>query len=230
MPAQTAKKIIAVCFFLILLTFTIGLTYRYLTEPTAPPQRVRITNVTGNSSTISWLTEKPTRGYVLVSQKPWLLALPFLNRFFAQVFADDHGQISTVHHITLNNLKSDTTYFYLIAAGWRTYKIAQEGNIFPRIKTAEVQESPPLPNPRYGQVLKKDGITAAFPVIIYITPLIGTQREATLSTITNIEGGWALDLPPSANRLEVIIEAGKDGSVMGVYEATEATPLPTLVL
>lgn len=232
MPAQRAGKIVAVLFFLIFLTFAIGFTFQYFTEPTAPPQKLGITNVTENSLTISWISEKPTKGYVFLNPKPWLIALPFLNRFFVPVFADDHSQIATVHHVTLKNLKPETTYSYFISTGWRAFYHDHRGALLPKVKTPQPQENPPFPNPVYGKILKKDGITAAFPTIIYLTPLFGqaNQRGATLSTITNIEGGWALDLPPLADKIEIIVEAGKDGSILGVFDANKAAPLPTLVL
>ncbi len=71
------KIVLGFCLLIGLTVFAYAM-YGYFSEPWSEPQKVHVTNVTGRSATISWVTEEPTKGYVLYSESstfaPWIFS------------------------------------------------------------------------------------------------------------------------------------------------------------
>jgi len=75
------------------------------------PAEIRLTNLSGNSLSISWLTQELVIGGVIYGTNPSLS--PSLTGF-----DDREGEVrSTVHHVTLKNLKPETTYYFRLISG-----------------------------------------------------------------------------------------------------------------
>jgi len=149
------------------------------------PEGIKITNIADRLLTISWTTKKPTRGYVLYGKRKWQIAVPLLNFLTAERVSDEHRKIETVHHVILANLEPNTAYYYKIISGIRQYNAGV-------VSTGPALENLPSPNPIFGQVLKRDGVLAEN-VIVYLK-IKGEKESSELSTLTNEDGFWSLDL------------------------------------
>lgn len=70
-----------------------------------------------NSATISWSTNEPTQGQVYYNDSPLGLTEatgPRQQPAVTGASVIDNGGLQTSHSLTLQNLKSDTTYYYLV--------------------------------------------------------------------------------------------------------------------
>ena len=180
--ASFPKKLLILIAGLIILILGFGVLF----FKSSPPEKIQITNITDRSLTISWITKRPIKGYVLYGKRKWQIVIPVLNFLTAKRVADDHRKTETVHHVTLKNLEPETPYYLRIISGIRQYDLGV-------ISTGPVLENLSSPSPVFGQVLEKDGRLAEN-IIIYLK-IKGEKGESTeLSTLTNEDGFWSLDL------------------------------------
>lgn len=217
----------------ILAVFFLGLAYNYFREETAPPQNVRVTNLSEGGATVSWTTKKPTFGFVYYSESPGKLSPGVLAFRRAEVAADIHGLLSTVHYVELTGLSPETTYHFLLGTGLHTY----ERDRLTTLKVAEA--APSLPQPSYGQIKQADGINPAYPAIVTI------RREGFLpiSGMTNQQGNWTADVAnlrtpqgspasvsPESPVFILEVEAGVLGKMTTAISLDLAQPAPEVVL
>ncbi|MBI4029456.1 MAG: fibronectin type III domain-containing protein [Candidatus Blackburnbacteria bacterium] len=195
-------------------------------EPTSTPVNVLTSNVTDHQATVSWTTQKATKGTVTIGKV---------------VYKDDgdktlkrQGFYST-HHVTLSGLQPNKTYRYEIRQGRHKLK----GGV---VRTAKTSETLPSPNPVYGKVLTKDKkpIVGA---IIYFRVANGDTKSSLLTTLTNSEGRWSLDLAnlrnsdvsknlslSSSSIEEIVVEAGSNGSGKATSTIDKDTPWPDIIV
>ncbi len=181
----------------------------FIIEPNSEPKNVFISNVTEGQATVSYITDKPTKGTVFISAEG---KFPFLPLFVNPTKDDGEKNLSKsgfyrTHHITLTDLKSNTVYKYRIYQRLRT---VYEG----QFKTKNIPTSISIPSPVYGKVLtaEKKPIAGA---IVYLQLQNESSKSAFLSTLTNSEGGWTIDLANLSfegyTKELVIVEAGDKG-------------------
>lgn len=162
----------------------------FLIEPTSPIENVMVTNVTDHQVSISWTTSRPTRGALVVSGNGKFPLLPFFIKDMKRDDTDKGFQrmgFYHTHQVTVDGLKSKSGYQYIIYQGWKKVYRAN-------FMTGSTLNSLPNPNPVYGQVLQADKKTLAQGVLIYLQAKRESTPSAYLSTITNREGRWSLDL------------------------------------
>ena len=152
-------------------------------RPEISPKQVKITNITENSFSVSWITEEETTGTIQYGVDKDLL-------FTA---SDDRDQISgqrgefLTHHVTIKNLKPETEYFFKINSGG---KLFDNGGRLYQVKTAPIIRGiVPDSDIAYGTILKADG-TAAEGVIVYLS----LANAIPLSVLTRSSGTWAIPL------------------------------------
>ncbi len=106
----------------------------YITEPYSPPKNVLISNITDHQATVSWTTDKATRGEVVVV-----------------VEKDKRGKsyLHTFHLVTIGNIEPKKEYQFKIYQGMRK---VYEG----RLQTGSQLASISMPNPIYGRVVEED--------------------------------------------------------------------------
>lgn len=160
----------------------------YFKEPTSPVKNLQATNITSSRISLSWTTEKPTKGLVVLSKDKHFPILPFL---MTQYKDDGEKNIEgtglyTTHHVTINNLSPKQIYHYRIYQG--LHKVS-EG----KIATVNSLETLPLPHPVFGQVVGADKKTPVVGAIVYFWAKKEASQSAVLSTLTNIKGGWVID-------------------------------------
>lgn len=213
--------------------------YKVLSESFSQPKNVLVSNVSDKKVSISWSSEKATQGIVLISDKNSFPLLPQLSSFVYKDDGEKHlkriGRYTT-HHVTIENLSPEKEYFYQIYQGIR---IASKG----KFKTAKTPSSLGLPDPVYGRILRADGKTPLVGAIIYLQVSNEGSHSAVLSTMTNLKGGWMIDLSslksgdlrfkfPVSNKSKeiIIIEAGNLGRLKAETNINKDQPWPDLLI
>lgn len=211
--------------FLIGLYF-LGYLISWVVEPTSPPQNVFLSNITDHQATISWTTEKATKGAVKIGK---------------DLYKDDGDKdlkkqgFYTTHHVTITDLLPGTTYQFEIRQG---AKSVYQGSFF----TADGLLALTTPNPVYGRILK-EGRTPVVGAIVYFRAEGARGKSSLLSTLTNIEGRWSIDLGNlRASNLEntfqmskgvqeeVVVEGGSQGRVKANTLVGEDRPWKDVIL
>ncbi|MBI2329897.1 fibronectin type III domain-containing protein [Candidatus Daviesbacteria bacterium] len=235
------KKILLV----ILLVLVIGFLLYYilkLIEPSSSPQNVLISNVTDHQATVTWTTQKPTKGALLVSDNGKFPILPI----FTKIFRDDGEKLLgkmnfyPTHKVTVDNLDPNKTYQFRIYQGW---KKKYQGSF----TTGPVLQSINTPNPVYGRVLSSDkkpivGALVYLQVINEASQSAKATRSSLLSTLTNKEGRWSMDLAnlrsfdltdtyPVGNNTteEIIVDTGRS-RVKAQTTTKQDNPWPDIIL
>ncbi|MBI2329900.1 fibronectin type III domain-containing protein [Candidatus Daviesbacteria bacterium] len=135
------------------------------------PQEIKVSNISDNGFTVSWITAKPTVGFVQFGESESL----------GDTTDDDRdARPRLTHHVTLKNLSPQTIYFYKINPG---SNIAQQ-------TTAPVTQNPPaVPEPIFGKALKADGSMPAEALVYLQLP-----GGSLLSSYTRDQGNWLITL------------------------------------
>lgn len=157
-------------------------------EPSAKPVNVLISNVTDRQATVSWTSGKATRSIILISDNnQFPLAIIFAKK--ADKYEESAVQqgFYTIHSITLTDLKPNTSYNYRIYQG---FKAAYQDSF----QTGPTLDIILTPHPVYGKI-KEVGKNPVVGAIIYLQ-LVSPEgtKSALLSTLSNQEGGWTIDL------------------------------------
>lgn len=113
-----------------------GLRIRALPEET--PQEVRLTNLTENSVTVSWLTAAPTLASVVYSSRPDLSS--------ALTGFDERGADvrSTLHFVTLTNLQPNTAYYFRLISGGGSFDNQSKPYTFTTAPHISLTPAPPF--------------------------------------------------------------------------------------
>jgi len=191
---QRFKLISLSFFFLVLLLIIVAFLFSFLTSPNLPPREIKISNQTGNSLAISWVTNRSVKQKIFYSQTPISLSQLFLAKVFPSqlnLASDDFGLIeTTAHHITLKDLEPETQSFFVITNGWRFYQLDSQNQSFPTAKTVPPLASPPSPSPCYGTVLDFAQEKPLDPVVVYLS----SKDSNLISAFTNSAGNYTFDL------------------------------------
>jgi len=197
------------------------------------PQQVKITNITENSFTISWVTDNQTSGFVKYGTDKEL-------SFTAQ---DDRDQLSGnqgsffTHHVTLKGLTPSTNYFFKINSGGKFFD--NNGQPYQTRTGPNIQDLARESDIVYGTVLKQDG-SPAEGVIVYLT----LANASPLSTLTRSSGNWVIPLnlarsvdlsswatyDKEASVEEIFVQGGPVGTATAISVTKNDNPLPPITL
>jgi hypothetical protein len=163
---------------------------RSLTVVPAVPQieNVQVTNLSDTSFSVSWTTDVTTTGYVHFGTTPALGTVAYDDR--GSTLQDD------THHVTLNNLSPNTSYFFDIVSG---QTVDANGGTHYTVTTGATLP-PPAPDTIYGQVYQRDGTHYAGGALVYVQVVDVDSAGSTgssrwLSTLVDgANGYWYLDL------------------------------------
>jgi hypothetical protein len=202
-------------------------------SPELTPDQIKVTNISDNSLTLSWTTQKETSGFIKYGESPSL----------GQTLADDRDQLSgetgafTTHYVTLVNLKPNTTYYYKIGSG---------GKVFPaQGQPYETQSAPvaqgllPPSDVASGIVNKSDGAPAEG-TIVYLS----MANVSPLSVIVKSSGSWLIPLNTArttdldsfieydkeAQVIELFVEGGSLGHSSVITTTKNDNPVPVITL
>src|SRR3990172_11890977 len=71
-------------------------------DPDISPQDIRVTNIDDISFSVSWITDKATIGYLEWGE----------GRDTSKTQSEEASEVSSIHYVTLRNLKSSTVYSF----------------------------------------------------------------------------------------------------------------------
>lgn len=201
-------------------------------NPAIVPAKVRITNISDNKFTVSWITGTETLGtveYGVVGQK--LMTVDKDERDGATA-----GKYRT-HHITIEKLQPSTQYAFRILSGDKPVRFDNKGTPY-TTSTGPVIGATPTSQNFYGNV-QLPSKQSANGSIVYIT----LPNGATASTLVRESGNYAFTLStirtadlrsyitydPSATIASLTVESGDQQSISAVSLANSA-PVPTITL
>jgi hypothetical protein len=174
------------------------------------PIDLKITNIKDSSFTVSWLTEKPSIGFVEYQNST------------GQKFQSIPTQNSTAHWVTLTNLNPSSIY---------SFRVNSNGDFFDNNNTMWTIQTLPSQvantnNFISGKVFNKNNLPAAN-AIVYVDT--GTQ---TFSSQASISGNWILSLPslPDNSLLNILIESSTKDLATAKVEFEDANPVPFITL
>jgi len=166
----------------------------------ATPKDVLISNITTNSLTVSWVTEKKTDGYVVT----------VINGTEQAPVGDERGNEKRVSHsVVLKSLEPSTEYSFLILSDAKKFK--NKGEVEFKFTTAAVSEDIVSPNGTYGNITG-DGSDDA---IVYVT--FADKSTYPSSAAVPESGNWTLELST--------LRSTKDKSRIQITDDTELVVL-----
>lgn len=176
------------------------------------PSGLRMTNLSDQSATISWLTTENGRAKVFVSESNWKVAVPVFRIFLSKSFQED--QSSKTHYVIIKNFSPEKKYYFSVSGEIQSHSFI----------TKPIQEGIKLPAPAYGKVIANDGKTVARRAILYFND--------SFSTITNETGGWSFDFSifPSINVVNVDAVSAKLGRAKIRLDPNKVQPAPIIIL
>lgn len=231
-----SKLLFVALIFFVILGLLIYSTW--LVEPSSPSLNINFSNITDHQVSISWVTNIPTKGTIIVSSDSKFPILPI----FAKDIQKDDGEKNTekigyyiTHHITIGNLSPQKNYQFRIYQG---QKKVYEGQFI----TAPTLASLTSPNPVYGRVIKSDKTPVAG-TLIFLRAGKDASPSSQLSTLTNAKGGWSLDLAnlrlkdlknvfkvDSKTKEELVVVNGNKGSFKAETTYGSDKPWPDIIL
>lgn len=215
------------------------LTISYLIEPVSSPQNVFVSNITDGQAVISYTTSKSTRGTVIASSKGKFPFLPILATNLAK--DDGEANLTTIgfyktHHITVGKLLKEQSYQYRIYQGWhQVYQGSfKTGAVLPILNT---------PDPIFGRVVTKNNKTGVAGAIVYLQAGKEASPSSVVSTLTNQDGGWTIDLAnlrtgdlknafqaADDTVKEILVDAGDQGRVKTQAQSLTGQAWPEIIL
>ena len=200
-------------------------------SPEEEPKDVKITNISDNSFTVSWLTpDKATAGFLVYGTTEQLGVTASDDR-------DKSGQSPRItHHVTVKNLDPSITYYFKIGSGKKAYD--DNGENF-SIRTASTTTDPPaVAEPAFGKVTSAEG-TPVGDALVYLTVAGGTP----LSSYTRADGNWLITLnnarkvdlstyityKPQGDSVTFFVNAN-EGTSQATADTNNVRPMPTIKL
>jgi hypothetical protein len=202
-------------------------------DETNAPKQVRITNVSDNGFSVSWLTNSPTSGTVKYGLE---------TSSIKQSAMDDRDQLSgesgsfEVHHVTVKNLTPSSKYFFKLESGGKQFD--SNGKPF-EVSTGAVLGTPPVADPVYGTILSPSGSVAEGAVVY-----LNVSNAAPISALAKTNGNWALSLSTArtadlssylsydtqATIVNILVQGGSMGNAPAITTTSNDSPVPDITL
>ena len=132
-------------------------------DPT--PKDVIVSNITTNSMTVSWVTEKSVEAFVI----------PVVSGNEQSPVPDKRGSGKRItHYVELRNLTPDTEYTLILLSDGNRYERGSAGAF--TAKTASITTDTPVPDPIHGTVTGGN----AEDIIIYVLSSTGLHIQYQL--------------------------------------------------
>lgn len=145
------------------------------------PLQVKISNISDNSFTVSWITYSVLPGFITFGKDQNLTSTALDDR-------DNGGSNSRItHHVTLKDLEPSTVYYFKIGSGAEIYD--DQGKFFMQTTAPTTSDTPPFPEPLLGTVVREDGASPA-EALVYLE----VEKGTVLSTYIRDKGKFLLTL------------------------------------
>ncbi len=189
------------------LFLTLGrVVYQEKASPQQAPREIRLTNLSENSVSVSWLTEEPVLGGVIYGVNSSLSS--------SFVGLDDRGEdvVSSLHHVTLKNLKPEITYYFRLISGAGYFDNQGTPYVFSTPRHSSLTPAPPYVfKGKFGQE-----------ALVYFS----FDDSTPISTLTNEKGNFLLSLNNALTKDQsryYPIQKGEKGSLMIQDSTTSQT-------
>ncbi|NMB56736.1 hypothetical protein GYA19_02245, partial [Candidatus Beckwithbacteria bacterium] len=159
------------------------------TDPKIIPQNIKITNISHDKFTVSWITTKATKGSIIYG-KDNKLNLTQL---------DDSDQLTgqskeyITHHITISNLQAANTYYFKIKSG--EGKLFDDNGSSYSLRTAPILGVQAPSDIINGTIKNADG-TPAGNALVYVE----IDGVSPLSAQVKPNGEWLINLGNARNK------------------------------
>ncbi len=196
-------------------------------SPDIAPQDVRITNITESSFTVSWITDKPTIGYIKYGTSA--------NSLNLNTTAPQTAQ--SIHWAQVQSLSPGSQYFFKINSGGSDF----DNNGIPWTTSTgpQISQAQPSSSMLSGSVEDQGGLPA-IGVVVYAT----IQGASPLSAYTSANGSWVIPLntarssdlsryatiSPDTSLIQIFVQGGIAGVSTAQAYPKGANPTPTIKL
>ncbi|MGI5897764.1 MAG: fibronectin type III domain-containing protein [Candidatus Dojkabacteria bacterium] len=183
LPKRRTKNNIVLTILIIGLPILLFATYKVVqiiinASADTQPKNVVVSDITTNSINISWITDSPLTGGVIVYQ----------NGTQKSQVTDTRGSgRKLTHYVTVDNLEQGTTYDFTILSGTDKYA-AQGGKKF-TFTTPSITPQQVTPHPIFGSITMKSGDN---PIIYAI--LSDKSTYPVSAVVKEDKGTWLIDL------------------------------------
>jgi len=194
------------------------------------PTFVQISNITDTSFTVSWITDKPTKGAIILKGEK------ISKKTYIENNENSPSLISkSIHSVSPTNLQPSTTYNFTIMSNGKKF-IDQNDEFI-------IQTAPRLSSgssglhPIYGTILTQNNLPAE-ETLVYVT----LNNSQTLSTTVKPSGTWLLPLNQIRNKSLTSYLTTNDNEVIHIYARSKdfeitaytntlnSAPVPTMIL
>ncbi|MCA9385546.1 fibronectin type III domain-containing protein [Candidatus Dojkabacteria bacterium] len=187
---HSAKQIILWCMF-ILLFIAIGvLTIIFTGDDELVVQRIALTNISGQSTTVVWTTDMPTIGSVVVDGVEYFddrdLVEIALNEFEYDI---EEAKPRQTHHVTIRELEPETTYSFQVHNDSEVF----EDQPFAEFTTAKIPDQIRTPDPVYGMVSSEVEETGISDGIIIFNKRSEAEGSSHFVSVPVKNGSYSLD-------------------------------------
>lgn len=209
-----------------------GQTWFIRAAPEEQPKEVRITNLSDNSFTVSWITDTKVRGFVKYGDSGG--ALPEIASDSKDNGRDSQGAYE-IHYVNVKGLKADTDYEFKLGSGKRLYD--DSGKAFV-IKTAALIQASPGETDLITGSVTANGVTDGMVVYLEterLTPLSGEVKPSGTFTIP-LTGARSRDLkeiwsgPQNEETFELLIEGASLGRATASINMKNRDRLPAIAV
>ncbi|MBN1331339.1 fibronectin type III domain-containing protein [Candidatus Dojkabacteria bacterium] len=176
-------------------------------------ENIQVTNVTETGVTYMWYTKEKTTGRLLVKEGGGRKVGTFYDDRDVEQdtetgeykIKEEGLQKRHIHHVSVTGLEPEKEYEVLVAGRILSKDTDAEGNKLPQIKTLIVNEDLETPDPMYGKIIDEEGngkgdIYVEATLFKYGNNEEEIEESGKLSTYTNKEGGWTLDVTSFRNQ------------------------------
>ena len=202
--------------------------------PQFTPKQVRLTNISENGFSVSWITDEATSGFVKLGTA--------VNKL-DQTFGDDRDQRSgsvsnnLTHHVTVRSLRPGTTYWFKIGSGSDRMLYDNQGQPY-QVTMAIALGTPPAADTAYGTVMTAAGSPAKGTIVYAQLP-----GATPLSALVQDNGNWVISLSTArtsdlssyvsyddSTSLELLVQGGSGGTATAQVTTNNDSPVPTITL
>lgn len=199
------------------------------------PKEIKITNISENSFSVSWITDQVTVGFVRYGTAAGSLD---------QTVSDDRDQLSgsvgsyLTHHVTMTRLRPETTYYFKLGSGAQRVLFDNGGQAY-SVQTPAVLGTPPPADTVYGTIQTSQGGPASG-ALVYVT----LPNSTPLSALAKAEGNWAVSLSTARTRdlaqyvdydrqatlVELFVQDGQGQTATAVTTTANDAPVPPITM
>lgn len=188
--------------------FSIQTSRRYISKASTEtaPRELKITNISSDSFTVSWITQNKTAGLVYFGEET-----SFLGDIAKDLRDEETGnsQEYLTHYFVIDNLKPENKYYFQIFSGQKVYDDGEK----PYEVTTAPQKVLPESDIAQGKILTPDN-QPANNTIVYLS-IANTVMQ---SALTDSNGNWMIPLSTArTNDLQNLSSYDRKAQIMEIF-------------